>query len=331
MAYFSTEPASERRNVTGKNRVWDFFRLSNETHPANRRQPLQPRRKIRPTLTKTASGIPYWPSRDPIGERGGVNLYGFVANDGANRGDLLGQAGWGYGVDSVRSYSGDYSNGGVSPSPFLTARPRGGWIYYSSIYEQPDGKPLSDIGLWNLLWSQTGVFDKSDLDPKHYPPAGSPAVSNSVLKLWDHKAGQTDVDSIVTVEAGDDCCLHGSVSISVNFVVINVEALNNLFDVSFRAWVRGENYWGTVAHELDHIRSYSARVKAIVDDENKRPPCYKVRDEANKAAVAKRLNLTNRLILEANHPDATHTQNDSFNTPKEGRGRVWVGPGGPNP
>jgi RHS repeat-associated protein len=33
-----------------------------------------------------------WPSRDPIGERGGVNLNGFVKNDGANRIDLLGLA-----------------------------------------------------------------------------------------------------------------------------------------------------------------------------------------------------------------------------------------------
>ncbi len=90
MAYFSTEPASERRNVTGKNRVWDFFRLSNETHPANRRQPAQPRRKIRPTAMKTASGIPYWPSRDPIEEDGGVNLYGFVGNDGVDWVDILG-------------------------------------------------------------------------------------------------------------------------------------------------------------------------------------------------------------------------------------------------
>ena len=90
MAYFSTEPASERRNVTGKNRVWDFFELSNETHPANRRQPAQPRRKIRPTPTKTVSGIPYWPSRDPIDEVGGVNLYGFVGNDGIDWADLWG-------------------------------------------------------------------------------------------------------------------------------------------------------------------------------------------------------------------------------------------------
>jgi RHS repeat-associated protein len=31
-----------------------------------------------------------WPNRDPIGERGGVNLYGFVGNDGVNWWDFLG-------------------------------------------------------------------------------------------------------------------------------------------------------------------------------------------------------------------------------------------------
>lgn len=32
-----------------------------------------------------------WPSRDPIEERGGLNLYGFVGNDGINLWDYLGQ------------------------------------------------------------------------------------------------------------------------------------------------------------------------------------------------------------------------------------------------
>jgi hypothetical protein len=31
-----------------------------------------------------------WPNRDPIGERGGYNLYGFVGNDGVNAWDYLG-------------------------------------------------------------------------------------------------------------------------------------------------------------------------------------------------------------------------------------------------
>jgi hypothetical protein len=36
------------------------------------------------------SGIPYWPARDPIGEDGGENLYGFVGNDGIGSWDILG-------------------------------------------------------------------------------------------------------------------------------------------------------------------------------------------------------------------------------------------------
>ena len=31
-----------------------------------------------------------WPSRDPIGEEGGINVYGFVSNDGANKRDYIG-------------------------------------------------------------------------------------------------------------------------------------------------------------------------------------------------------------------------------------------------
>jgi len=31
-----------------------------------------------------------WPSRDPVGEKGGLNLYGFVGNDGVNAWDILG-------------------------------------------------------------------------------------------------------------------------------------------------------------------------------------------------------------------------------------------------
>jgi hypothetical protein len=42
-------------------------------------------------LTIIASGRPVWPSRDPIGEEGGLNLYGFVQNNGVNKWDLLGQ------------------------------------------------------------------------------------------------------------------------------------------------------------------------------------------------------------------------------------------------
>jgi len=90
MGYTLTTPALGYSAMSPKNRVWDFLRLSNETHPANRRKPTQPRRKIRPTATKPASGIPCWPSRDPIEEEGGLNLYGFVGNDGVDQWDVDG-------------------------------------------------------------------------------------------------------------------------------------------------------------------------------------------------------------------------------------------------
>jgi hypothetical protein len=35
-----------------------------------------------------------WPSRDPIGEEGGINLYGFVGNNGVNDFDYHGMMSW---------------------------------------------------------------------------------------------------------------------------------------------------------------------------------------------------------------------------------------------
>ena len=47
-------------------------------------------REVWAGTTATASGIPFWPSRDPIGERGGLNLYAFVGTNGVNWIDILG-------------------------------------------------------------------------------------------------------------------------------------------------------------------------------------------------------------------------------------------------
>jgi hypothetical protein len=93
MAYNLSERAPGASNLTAKNRVWGFFENSNRTCPANRRKPSELHRKNRLTPTKTASGIPYWPSRDPIQEQGGLNLYGFVRNNGVGRIDVLGMEG----------------------------------------------------------------------------------------------------------------------------------------------------------------------------------------------------------------------------------------------
>ena len=90
MAYSLQNPASAKSDPTAKNRVWDFFDEPTKPRPANRPRTQQPRRKNRPCSYKTASGIPLWPSRDPIEEEGGVNLYGFVYNSPTIAYDYLG-------------------------------------------------------------------------------------------------------------------------------------------------------------------------------------------------------------------------------------------------
>ncbi len=90
MGFSLTSPAPEKCDPTAKNRVWGFFGDAPKTSRDNRPQSLQPRRENHPTTTKVASGRAYWPSRDPIGERGGLNLYGMVGNDAVNGSDYLG-------------------------------------------------------------------------------------------------------------------------------------------------------------------------------------------------------------------------------------------------
>ncbi len=68
----------------------------NHPVPRGRNRPKTPKsRGLRPRVTDYGyrwydplNGR--WPSRDPIGEEGGVNLYGFVGNDGVNKWDFLG-------------------------------------------------------------------------------------------------------------------------------------------------------------------------------------------------------------------------------------------------
>ena len=90
MAYFLTAPAPCKPKTGLKNRVWAFSGIIVRSHPVLGSRLPQPRRKTRPTTTNPASGIPRWPSRDPIEEKGGVNLYGFVRNNGLNGWDYMG-------------------------------------------------------------------------------------------------------------------------------------------------------------------------------------------------------------------------------------------------
>ena len=94
MGFYATSSCIRKGDPPSKNRVWGFFEDPNKSHPANRLQPPQLPRENRLTATRIASGLSLWPSRDPIGEQGGLNVYGFVGNDGVNSWDYLGLDFW---------------------------------------------------------------------------------------------------------------------------------------------------------------------------------------------------------------------------------------------
>jgi len=96
-------PRSKKSTPRQKSASGDFFEIANKSRLQNRPHPLKTQQKITPRTQKTASGVLYygyrfydpvtgrWPSRDPIGEKGGINLYAFVGNDGIDQFDLLGR------------------------------------------------------------------------------------------------------------------------------------------------------------------------------------------------------------------------------------------------
>ncbi|MBK1832425.1 hypothetical protein [Roseibacillus ishigakijimensis] len=95
MSYYVTSTYALEGGPTPENCIWGFSVDPSRSRPGNRLQSPQPRWKNRATITKTASGIPLWPSRDPIGENfetGEYNVYSFVSNRSVNEVDILGEA-----------------------------------------------------------------------------------------------------------------------------------------------------------------------------------------------------------------------------------------------
>jgi hypothetical protein len=73
-----------------KNRVGGFqknFSVRARILPS---QPVETASDTSAVFTKTASGLPFWPSRDPIEEWGGLNVYGFIYNGPTMYVDYLG-------------------------------------------------------------------------------------------------------------------------------------------------------------------------------------------------------------------------------------------------
>jgi len=77
-------------DLPSENRVW--VSESQTPNPARHFESQVPETTSETTVTLTiiVSGLPFWLSRDPIGERGGLNVYRVQANNPANRVDPLG-------------------------------------------------------------------------------------------------------------------------------------------------------------------------------------------------------------------------------------------------
>ena len=90
MVALNTAYAPSKTRTQPKNRVGNFFGGVADCAGENRSATRKGTGENRLTVTIIASGRPFWPSRDPIGEYGGLNLYAFVGNDGVNWVDYLG-------------------------------------------------------------------------------------------------------------------------------------------------------------------------------------------------------------------------------------------------
>jgi hypothetical protein len=81
---FTKQRAESQTSTTTSHHT--HLRSAVETLPPSRRTTANPR----PSITYATNHQGRWPSRDPIEERGGSNLYGFVGADPINSFDILG-------------------------------------------------------------------------------------------------------------------------------------------------------------------------------------------------------------------------------------------------
>jgi RHS repeat-associated protein len=102
MVALNTAYAPSKTPTRSKNRVGDFFCQGADCVGSNRPATRNRIGENRPCDYDLASGVNYygfryydpvtgrWPSRDPIMENGGLNLYGMLGNDLIDYWDFLG-------------------------------------------------------------------------------------------------------------------------------------------------------------------------------------------------------------------------------------------------
>jgi RHS repeat-associated protein len=250
-----------------------------------------------------------WLSRDPIEERGGINLYGFVGNNSISTTDYLGLI---FILDltgsSYRNLPRDPdANGNIFPPPSNADAPDG-WVTLDSPIEGMLG--LGDDVLWNALSAIPGQYN--DYTKKLKVPR--PRVAGSGYAGGPSIGGYIDQDVEVSSSCDEHCCLMVNVKHVVFELVINTNASPKEFAPST-----------TAAHELAHGRAFYRKLVAMVNHYNARPqPCY-----ANSATCkAKATEWAKELETWADwaeHGEYYHYQN-GFGTPPAGTSMEWSGP-----
>jgi RHS repeat-associated protein len=103
-----------------------------------------------------------WLNRDPIGEKGGINLYGMVGNDAVNRWDLLGRwEGSGGGPDGPPIFT-DNPGGNKRPGPGVSWRPPGCKGFLTKYVQRVVNGQLGPFSL------QPFIDDYNDNDSPYY-------------------------------------------------------------------------------------------------------------------------------------------------------------------
>ena len=91
-----------------------------------------------------------WTSRDPVGEAGGLNLYGFVGNDPVNRIDPFGQF-----ALSGPGFSGIKPNHFYEPIEHLE--------YYGTFFDPKSGVPTDMPGLGSPFFDEGAIIDAATI------------------------------------------------------------------------------------------------------------------------------------------------------------------------
>lgn len=129
-----------------------------------------------------------WLSRDPIGEEGGLNLYGFVGNDGVNKWDMLGMWWKAHGMLTERSFHSSKTPVGMgkySDSILVML------VKYN--FDVDTGEKLGN-NAWHFNRDFRGASSNYSIWKTNYS-ANLEAVQNAFNKLLDDKAGNTTKSS----------------------------------------------------------------------------------------------------------------------------------------